>query len=416
LGCTRASFVPLSNSVIPELPESLILRTATDADWPAMRLLDDTSFAASMHTDSITAWRALMPADAAVVACDRDDVVGVAVYLDLQLTVPGGAMLRAAGLSGVAVAPTHRRRGLLRAMLMELHRRIVDSAYSIAALTASEGGIYGRFGYGPATIEQELTIDRRFARFHADAPDPGGVRLVRLVQHSADLAAVYDRWRRCTPGGLRCSQALWDELLADRESDRSGGTPWFAFLHPDGYALYRVHRDGQRIVRVSELKAMTADAHVALWRALLGLDLMDIVVADTHLADPLPYLLTNSRLVRTTARKDELWLRIVDIPTALEARSYQADLSMVLEVSDSFGGHRGRFTLEIRDGRAVCTPTDAAADIEMDLDVLSSLYLAAHPASVFAAANRLRAKDFELIRHLDAAFVSDVPAQLGFHF
>jgi predicted acetyltransferase len=416
LGCVRALFVPLSNPVIADLPAPLILRTATDADWPAIRLLDDTCFGASMHTDSITAWRTLTPADAAVVVCDHDDVVGVAVYIDLQLTVPGGAVLRAAGISGVAVAPTHRRRGLLRAMFTELHRRIVDSGYPMAALTASEGGIYGRFGYGPATIEQELTIDRRFARFHADAPDPGGVRLVRLAQHSDDLAAVYERWRHHTPGGQRRPQALWDELLADRENNRSGGTPWFAFLHPDGYALYRVHRNGQRMVRVSELKAMTADAHVALWRALLGLDLMDIVVADTHPADPLPYLLTNSRLARTTARKDELWLRIIDIPTALEARSYQADLSMVLEVSDSFGGYGGRFTLEIRDGRAVCTPTDAAADIEMDLDVLSSLYLAAHPASVFAAANRLRAKDSELIRRLDAAFVSDVPAQLGFHF
>lgn len=416
MGCARASFVPLSNPVIAELPASLILRTATDADWPAILLLNDTSFGASTHTDSITAWRALTPADAAVVVCDRDDVVGVAVYIDLQLTVPGGAVLRAAGLSGVAVAPTRRRRGLLRAMFTELHRRIVDSGYPMAALTASEGGIYGRFGYGPATIEQELTIDRRFARFHADAPDPGGVRLVRLAQHSDDFAAVYERWRQHTPGGQRRPQALWDELLADRENSRHGGTPWFAFLHPDGYALYRVHRDDRRVARVSELKAVTADAHVALWRALLGLDLMEMVVADTHPADPLPYLLTNSRLARTTGRKDDLWLRIIEIPAALEARTYQADLSTVLEVSDRFGGDGGRFALGIRDGRAVCTPTDAAAEIEMDLDVLGCLYLGAHPASAFAAANRLRAKDSELIRRLDAAFVSDVPAQLGFGF
>jgi predicted acetyltransferase len=402
--------------VIAELPAPLVLRTATDADWPAIRLLDDTSFGAPMHTDSIIAWRALTPPDAAVVVCDRDDVVGVAVYLDLQLTVPGGAVLRAAGLTGVAVAPTHRRRGLLHAMFTELHRRIDDSGYPIAALTASEGGIYGRFGYGPATIEQELTIDRRFARFHADAPDPGGVHLVRPAQHSDDLAAVYDRWRQCTPGGLRRPQALWDELLADRENDRRGGTPWFAFLHPDGYALYRVHRDDRRVVRVPELKAANTEGHAALWRGLLGLDLMEIVVADTHPADPLPYLLTNGRLARTTGRKDDLWLRIIDVPAVLEARSYQADLSTVLELSDRFRGAGGRFALEIRDGRAVCTPTDAAAEIEMDLDVLGSLYLGAHQASAFSAANRLRGKDSELIRRLDAAFASDVPAQLGFGF
>lgn len=402
--------------MIADLPEPLILRTATGADWPGIALLDDTSFGASMHPDTIAAWQALTPADAAVVICDGDDIVGAAVYFDFQLTVPGGTVLRTAGISGVAVAPTHRRRGLLRAMFTELHRRIVDSGYSVAVLTASEGGIYGRFGYGPATIDQELTIDRRFARFHADAPDPGGVRLVRLAQHSDDLVAVYDRWRQHTPGGLRRPQAMWDELLADRENTRDGGTPWFAFLHSDGYALYRVHSEDQRVVRVPELKAVTTDAHVALWRALLGLDLMEMVVADTHPADPLPYLLTDSRLARTTGRTDDLWLRIIDIPAALEARSYPADLSTVLEVSDRFRSHGGRFALQIRDGCAVCTPSDAAAEVEMDLDVLGSLYLGAHPASALAAANRLRVKDFEVISRLDAAFVSDVPAQLGFGF
>nr|WP_238159000.1 enhanced intracellular survival protein Eis [Mycobacterium sp. MFM001] len=397
-----------------ELPEPLTLRTVTDDDWPAILLLDDTNFGVSTHPDSMSAWRALTPADAAVVVCDRsldEAVVGFAVYLDLQLTVPGGAVLRTAGLSGVSVAPTHRRRGLLRAMLTELHSRITDSGYPMAALTASEGGIYGRFGYGPATIEQELTIDRRFARFHDEAPDPGGVRLVRPAQHRDDLAAIYERWRRRTPGGLERPQALWDELLADRETTRRGGTPWFAFVHPDGYALYRVHSDDRRVARVSELKAATTDAHIALWRTLLGLDLIETVTVDTHPADPLPYLLTDSRLARSTGRQDDLWLRIMDVPAALEARTYQADLHTVLELS---GG--GRFALEIRDGRARCAASDAPAEVEMDLDVLGSLYLGAHHPSALAAANRLRAKDSALVRRLEAAFASDVPAQLGFGF
>nr|WP_235215852.1 enhanced intracellular survival protein Eis [Mycobacterium kyorinense] len=402
-----------------ELPEPLTLRTVTDDDWPAVLLLDDTSFGVSTHPDSIAAGRALTPADAAVVVCDRsigEAVVGFAVYLDFELTVPGGAVVRTAGLSGVSVAPTHRRRGLLRAMLAELHRRISDSGYPMAALTASEGGIYGRFGYGPATIEQALTIDRRFARFHDHAPDPGGVRLVRPAQHGKDLAAIYERWRRRTPGGLARPQVLWDELLADREATRRGGTPWFAFVHPDGYALYRVHNDDKSLARVSELKAVTTDAHVALWRTLLGLDLIETVAVETHPDDPLPYLLSDSRLARTTGRQDDLWLRIMDIPAALTARTYQADLSTVFEVSDAFRGDGGRFALEISGGRARCAPSDAPAEAEMDLDVLGSLYLGAHHASALAAANRLRAKDSALVRRLEAAFASDVPAQLGFGF
>ena len=357
-----------------------------------------------------------MPTDSTVLACDGRDVVGMAHYLDLRLTVPGGAVLPMAGVTIVGVAPTHRRRGILRTMYTELHNRIADARYPIAGLTASEGGIYGRFGYGPATIEQEFSVDRRVAQFRDEAPDPGGVRIVKPADHRDELAEIYERWRLRTPGGLVRPKALWDELLADRESGRRGGTKWFAFLHADGYALYRVFGDDPMFVRVGELTAVTADAHVALCRALLGLDLMEKVVFATHPADPMPYLLTDHRLARLTHIEDDLWLRIMDIPTALEARTYQADLSVVIEVSDGFRGDGGQFTLEVHDGRARCTPTSAPADVSMGLDVLGSLYLGAHKASSFAAANRLHSKDSGLTRRIDAAFVSDVPAELGFGF
>ena len=143
---------------------------------------------------------------------------------------------------------------------------------------------------------------------------------------------------------------LWDDLLADWEDSRRGATQWFAFLHPDGYLLYRVHGRHPKTVRVEEFNAATPDAHVALWRALLGLDLVETIVARSHPADPLPYLLTDSRLVRTTASEDGLWLRIMDVPAALEARTYQADLDTVIEVGDEFRSDGGRFALQIRDG------------------------------------------------------------------
>ncbi|MCV7339364.1 GNAT family N-acetyltransferase [Mycobacterium haemophilum DSM 44634] len=396
------------------LPTSLAVRSPSDDDWPAMYRLAAASFTEFIGADSTNALRTLIPDDGAVVACDGHDVVGMALYLDLRLTVPGGAVLPAAGLSFVAVAPTHRRRGTLRAMCAELHRRMADSGYPIAALYASEGGIYGRFGYGPATIVHELTIDRRFARFHADAPDPGAVRLIKPAEQGDQLAAIYERWRQQVPGGLARPQLLWDQLLDDNGTSRREARELFALLHPDGYALYRVDDADLRLARVCELRAVTTDAHVALWRALLGLDSMDRVSIITHGDDPLPYLLTDTRLARTTGRQDGLWLRIIDIPAALEARSYSAELgelATVLDVSE-----RGRFALQIRNGRASCTPTDAPAEVEMGLDVLGSLYLGAHRASMFAAANRLRVKDFRLLRRLDAAFASDVTAEAGFEF
>ncbi|MFI5508295.1 enhanced intracellular survival protein Eis [Mycobacterium sp. NPDC051804] len=402
--------------LVHDTTTALTVRSASDADWPAINLLDATCFGHVAHPDTVAAWRSMIARDGSVVACDGDEVVGVSVYLDLELTVPGGAVLPVAGVTMVAVAPTHRRRGALRAMYTELHNRIADARYPIAALTASEGGIYGRFGYGPATVEVELTVNRANAQFRADAPDPGGVRLVRPAEHRDEFAGIYERWRTRTPGGLMMPQVLWDDWLADRENARRGGTEMFSMLHPDGYAVYRVFGDDPMMVRVAELTAVTPEAHAALCRALLGLDLMEKVAFGTNPADPLPYLLTDARCARVTHYEDDLWLRLMDIPAALEARRYQGDVTTVLDVSDDFRSDGGRFALEVRDGRARCVPTSAPADVFTDLDVLGSLYLGSHRATVLAAANRLRCNDSGLIAQLDAAFASDVCAEIGFGF
>lgn len=396
--------------------DQLVLRSPTDADWAQTTLLHGVSFGHFEHADTYAVARDLIADDGAVVVCDDDAVVGMAAYFDFAFTVPGGAVVPMAGVSMVGVAPTHRRRGVLRAMYVELHRRIAEAGYPLAGLTASEGGIYGRFGYGPATMERVLTIDRRFAKFHSDAPDPGGARIIRPAEHGDALAAIYERWRRQTPGGIRRVQGLWDDLLADREDDRDGGTELVGILHEDGYVLYRVCGNETLKVRVEEFKAVTTDAHVALTRGLLGLDLVETVELGTYARDPLPYLLTDSRVARTTKYEDDLWLRIMDVPAALETRIYQADVSTVIEVSDQFASSGGRFALDIRNGRARCRPTDAPPQVSMDLDVLGSLYLGVHQLVPLALANRVRATDSMVLPRLQAAFLSDVPAHLGFPF
>ncbi len=392
------------------------LRDAAEADWPGIRLLAATSYGSFWHAETFEAWRALMPPRSSVIVEDGGDVVGMAHYVELELTVPGGGILPAAGITWVGVAPTHRRRGLLRDMYTELHQRIADAGYPLAALTATEGGIYGRFGYGPATIDTELVLDRRFAQFHRDAIDPGGVRIVRPREHRDELAAIYDRFRLSTPGGLRRPTPLWDDLLADWEDSRRGGTPWNCFLHADGYLLYRSHRGSSRTVRVEEFAAVTPEAHAALCRALIGLDLVETISVTSHPADPLPYLLTDSRLVRTVGAEDGLWLRTMDVPTVLEARTYSADVELVIDVADDFRCDGGRFALRIEGGVARCERTEAAADVALNLDVLGSVYLGVHRVATLAAANRLRGGPPDVLAALDAAFRSDVPAQLGFNF
>ncbi len=380
-----------------------------------MALLAATCFGNRRPQEATDMWRAMMPAGSAVVACDGPDVVGMAAYLDLELTVPGGARLPMAGVTWVAVSPTHRRRGVLRAMFAELHGRMGD--YPLAGLQASEAGIYGRFGYGPAMVEHRLTVDRREARFHTDVPDPGGVRIVEAAAHRDQLADIWERWRLQTPGGLATPRQMWDEVFADREAFRDGGSAYFCLLHADGFVMYRTHgNDEKKKIEISEMAAVTPQAHVALWRVLLGMDLIETVTVWTHPDDVLPYLLTDPRLVRTVGVEDTLWLRILDIPAVLEARSYGADVSAVLELSDPVLGGGGRYALDVAGGRAKCVRTDADADVHTELSVLGSLYMGGHRASAFAAAHRLRCNDFGLVAALDAAFATDVPAELGYGF
>lgn len=395
----------------------ITIRPAAADDGPAITTLVETSFGTRSDPAEAERYPLLFPPESAIVAVEAGEVVGHAQSTTMTVTVPGERTVRVCGIAGVGVAPTHRRRGILRAMYTEQHRRVEAAGLPLTMFTASEGGIYGRFGYGPATRENAVGIDRRFAGFLPSTPDPGGVALRSPSELRAAAEAIYDRWRRLVPGAQVRPAAAWDIVFDDPRRFREGGSTLFGLLHADGYVLYRYHSDGRaRTVEVVELRTVTTEAHAALWRALLGLDLVRRVDAVLTDHDPLPYLLTDPRLVRTTARYDGLWLRLMDVPAALTARAYASDLDVTLAVTDPFRNAGGTFALRVRNGQAECEPTDRAADIELGIDVLGSMYLGAYPARVFAAANRLRAKDAARLRAFDDAFRAERDAMLGWFF
>ncbi|MFC0448471.1 enhanced intracellular survival protein Eis [Rhodococcus jostii] len=397
--------------------DGITIRAATEQDWPKITVLNEICFLTPQTAEFTAHWKQLVSGEPPIIALDGDEVVGATMDIPMTVTVPGGGSVAAAGITAVTVAPTHRRRGILRALYTEHHARIRESGAPLSILTASEGGIYGRFGYGPATVEATVSIDRRFATPHRNAPDPGGVRMVHPAEARPAFTDVYDRWQAMTPGAQVRPAIVWNRIFADRESERGGGTAHFGLVHPDGYVLYRrVSGDSGSVARVEEIRTVGAAAHAALWRALLGLDLVRRVEANLTPEDPLPYLLSDGRLVRTTSRHDELWVRIMEVPAALEARTYRRDLDVVVQVDDGFLDAGGRFALTVRDGKAVCTRTDATPHLVLDLDVLGSLYLGAHRARTFAAANRLWAADADTLDRFDSAFGSDRDAQMGWAF
>lgn len=388
------------------------IRRATEADLPALIAADERGFNARMSEEEIADAATLLPPERFLVAVDpADGIVGVTGAYDMAMTLPGGAVLPAPGVAWVSVATTHRRRGILRALMAEQHRGFLDAGMPLSMLTASHTAIYGRFGYGEATRTRWSDIDPRFAEFRADAPDPGGVRFAETAEVGEHAPDVHRRWAARTPGAVARSDAWWARFLLDRPYSRQGGSRMFHLVHPDGWACYRsLHGDNGTTLQ-ADVFAATDDAHAALWRVLLAKELVTTVRTRLTLDDPLPLLLTDSRLVTTTSTHDGLWVRVLDVPAVLGARRYAVEVDAVLEVRDGFLDRGGRFRLVGGPDGATCEPVTTDADVHLDVADLGSLVTGHRRARTLARAARLTG-DGKAIDRLDAAFV---PEREPFH-
>ncbi|CAN5864932.1 GNAT family N-acetyltransferase [soil metagenome] len=303
------------------------------------------------------------------------------------LTVPGGAQLPASAVSAVTVLPTHRRRGLLRSMATSEHGAIRERGEVFGLLYASEYPIYGRFGYGPACRVASWTLHTRDTSFHAQAP-AGGVEVVSPNKETPRvLKAVFDAWRERQPGEIARPDYRWE---FDLGRETAWGERWKGYLalrrngtgEVDGYARYKAKeiwedRQSRSTLEVSELHALNHDAYVGLWRFLAEMDLVVKVKAEGRTpSERLPWLLTNARAAFASDVGEGLWVRIFDVQRALEARSYEREGSVVLEVIDrELSDARQRFELDAGPAGASVRPTRRSAELSLDIAALSAAYL-----------------------------------------
>ena len=320
-------------------------------------------------------------------AIDDGRICGTFRSWPTELTVPGGGRLAAAAVSAVTVLPTHRRRGILRAMVRVEHDAIREQGDALALLFASEYPIYGRFGYGPATREATWTLDATRTGFVEAAG--GSVELAGPSPETRDaVIAVFEAWRKATPGEIRRRSVSWDFALGLREE--FWGEPWkgFLVLHRDaagavdGYARYHVEakweqRQPTNTIVVDELHALTISSEAGLWRFLAEIDwVTTIKAARRSPSDRLPWFVTNARAAMPSEVGDAVWVRVFDLPRALEVRSYEHEARVVLEVVDPETPH-GRVRVDLdatRDG-ATCRPTDRSPDLTIDAAALGAAYL-----------------------------------------
>jgi predicted acetyltransferase len=322
-------------------------------------------------------------------AMDGDVVAGTYRSWDVDLTVPGGGSVRADAITSVTVQPTHRRRGVLTSLMTADLVGAHERGTPVGILIASEALIYGRYGFGVATESATWTVDVRAAEL---TPAAAELAATMRVEHVSDTELrelapdVYQRGRQ--PGDIDRWDLLWDMLTGNRNGDPGNAKPGVAAVARDAdgavQGVLRLTLDAKwdehtigSVVHVGLLDTTTPSAHAAMWDYLVNQDLVVGVRAeDRGVDDPLPWLLRDRRSARQSGRADFLWTRLLDVPAALAARRYERPGDVVLEVHDGHGWAGGRFALEVaEDGSAACAPTAAAADVELPVAVLSSVWL-----------------------------------------
>jgi len=347
-------------------------------------------------------------------AFEDGDAVGGAGSFPFELTVPGGRV-RAAGVTVVGVLPSHRRRGVLRELMRAQLDAVHERGEPVAYLWASESTIYGRFGYGMASLAGAVDLARERSVYAQPFEPYGRVRLIDRDEALELVPPVYEQVARETSGMFGRSREWWElRALADPEwRRRGGGELQRAVLAADGeveaYALYRLRPEFEHFASVGtteviEALATSPAATAAIWRFLLDVDWMSRITAQLLPVDhPLFFLLAEPRRMRFMLT-DALWVRLVDVGAALSGRSFAGDGEVVLDVADAFcPWNEGRW----RVGRAGAEQTAAAADLRLDAAALGSVYLGGFTFAELARAARVEELRSGALARADALFRTD---------
>jgi predicted acetyltransferase len=364
----------------------LVVRPIKEKEVKDFFTIAEQTFGQELRDEDIQRFARIHEVDRSIAAVEDDAIVGTAGAFSFQMSVPGGEV-PAAGVSIVSVLPTHRRRGALTKMMRHQLGDVRARNEPVAILWASEGGIYQRFGYGMASVVATIDIERERTSFARPSNPVGRTRLTNLEESLLVLPGIYEQVRSVTPGGYRRSDEWWEaHTLADPEHDRDGGGPLFRAVweldgDPQAYALYRIHSEwGDEVprgyVHVKELVAASELATREMWRFVFGIDLVARIKSWFRPADePLFHMLAEPRRLRPTLH-DGLWLRIVDVHDALEARTYSANGSLVFNLNDSFcPWNEGRHKLEAKDGHARLDDASEEAELTLSAADLGSCYL-----------------------------------------
>jgi len=399
------------------------IRPIREEEFVDYELALEAAFHGAFHADETENFRRVAEFDRCFAAFDGGEIVGGAETGSFRMAAPGG-VLPTGGVIGVGVKPTHRRMGVNTALMRRQLDDIRERGEPVAILFASEGSIYGRYGYGLGTFGCDLDLETDRSEYVRGYESSGRVRLLDRTRALPLMHSVYDGVWPERPGMLELDERWFEAMTYEPDHEREERPRYYA-VHTtgeaaDAYAMYRVKDEWpggipSNELELQDLQAATPQAYADMWRYVLDADLVHHVTSWNRPVDePLLHLLREPRRLRLRVG-DGLWVRLVDVPRALEGRRYASEGRLVIEVSDRFcPWNEGRYELVGAPEGAECRRTDAEPDLVCTANDLGATYLGGSTFRQLHRAGQVREERSGALARADAMFASD-PAPWSSH-
>lgn len=397
------------------------IKVIREQDWDRFFEVVGVAFGEGDDPDEGAAFRRVAETERMISAYEGDNLTSTGGAFTFDMTVPGGSTLPAPGVTIIGVLPTHRRRGILAAMMRHQMEDFRARNEPLAILWASESSIYQRFGYGMAAPVVFCDIERDRSQFLRPEPAIGRPRLVSKEEALLTWPSLYDELQAKTPGMYKRSEEWWaSHTLFDSATRRSeAGEQYCVVWEQNGdaeaYVRYRIKGEWTPAgapynqLTVREIVAANPIAYREIWRYVFGVDLVGRIKAHNQPIDnPLLYMLAEPRRLQATIT-DGLWLRVVDVQGALEGRAYESDGELTFELIDEFcPWNSGPHTLQAKSGEA--RVTEAAGEVELTFGAaeLGTCYLGGGSFDTLRRAGRVVEHTPGAARRADELFKSSV--------
>lgn len=366
------------------------LRTSTWNDFPSVKVINARGENGYRSQVDFDAHRLVFTPDRSIMAFDGKNMVGNALSYEMDMYIPGG-ISKIAAVASVSVQATHRRKGINRSIMKYQLEDIHSRQEPLAVLQASESIIYGRYGYGMASFESNLEIEKTRSAYAIDHASEGQPYFIEESEAREIFPQIYSKAIENRVGMVRRRENWWEFRF--REPGLKGGDPksWFVKYQKngetDGYLRYTINEAELNII---ELIASSHEAYSSLWRLCLDMDLVDTIKAEHRPADEeLKWMLADPRrLVEHSS--DRYWVRLVDVKKALSQRSYSVDGSLTLEVKDNFlPWNQEVVELRSESGESSCATSNKNPDIVLSAGDLGAVYLGGINFSTLLASGRI---------------------------